>query len=460
MTGAHPISRRAWFAGPSFVGILLAGFLVSANAWAEPIATEKVDNSDLDEEAAPAVVARSDVITAIHFHGNRVTREKILIQEMLIAVGDVADPTLIEKSRQAIMNLGLFTSVRASVDAGPAGSVLNIYVKEKYYILPVPKLNRDDDNKFSLGAELVVDNLNGLNQQLKTRYETEKAVTVVDGQIDSYFLSFIYPRIAGSAWAFSSETTLTRQPVEDMTSVYEQDAWTASIRFSRWINLRGPSRGWQIGSGVVWRQNSYEYRSGPESPNFVDSDAVGIPISIQFIEVDDYLFSRKGLDFGYSGEIGAPILGSDTHYNRHEFYYRRYFLIPGVAHQNIDAQLKVGLSSGDLFPTDKTAYALGSSKTLRAYETGSITGNAYALLNVQYLAPLFGYHPLRGVIFADVGNAYPSNTEMHLGKVLWDVGVGIRLRLKSFVKIDLRVDAAWNPDTGGTRVFAGTRDVF
>jgi hemolysin activation/secretion protein len=79
---------------------------------------------------------------------------------------------------------------------------------------------------------------------------------------------------------------------------------------------------------------------------------------------------------------------------------------------------------------------------------------------VQYLTPLFGYKPLRGVVFADVGNAYPSNNEMHLGKTLWDVGLGLRLRLKSFVKIDLRVDAAWNPETGDWKVFAGTKDVF
>ena len=34
--------------------------------------------------------------------------------------------------------------------------MLRIVVKEKYYILPVPKLNRDDDNKYQLGAEISV----------------------------------------------------------------------------------------------------------------------------------------------------------------------------------------------------------------------------------------------------------------------------------------------------------------
>ena len=64
------------------------------------------------------------------------------------------------------------------------------------------------------------------------------------------------------------------------------------------------------------------------------------------------------------------------------------------------------------------------------------------------------------MLFLDVGNAYPSNTEMHLGDLKWDVGIGFRLRLKSFVKIDLRVDAAYSYDTGEWKYFAGTKEVF
>lgn len=49
---------------------------------------------------------------------------------------------------------------------------------------------------------------------------------------------------------------------------------------------------------------------------------------------------------------------------------------------------------------------------------------------------------------------------MHLGAIKWDVGIGFRLRLKSFVKIDLRVDAAYNYDAGEWKYFAGTKEIF
>jgi outer membrane protein assembly factor BamA len=113
-----------------------------------------------------------------------------------------------------------------------------------------------------------------------------------------------------------------------------------------------------------------------------------------------------------------------------------------------------------MFPTDNYAYALGGNKNLRGYDSSSFTGNAFVLLNVQYLRPLFGYKPLRGVVFVDIGNTYPSNREITLGKLHSDIGVGLRFRLKSFVKIDLRVDAAYAHETGEWTYFAGTKEMF
>ena len=413
----------------------------------------------------PAIAASSAVIARIEFAGNRVTQPQILLQEMLVKEGDVADPALIERSRQAIMDLGLFVSVQAVVEPGDQGSVLRIFVKEKYYILPVPRLNRDEDNNFSVGAELSLDNLAGLNQQLKIKYETDEATGLSGGQIDTHSLSYNYPRVLGSTYLFRTDISQQYSPVEVVTgsvmsSLYEKEAWTASLQVSRWINRTGPSVGWQAGAGMVWRRNTYDYVSGTATDTFLDARAVGFTVNGQFIDVRDYLFSRQGLEYGYNGEFGAPALGSDTEYTRHEFFYRKYILLEGRPHENIDLQARLGLSSGDIFPGDTAAYGIGGSRTLRGYDSGSFPGNAFVLFNVQYLRPFFDYYPLRGALFLDVGNSYPSNEEINLGDLKWSVGIGFRLRLKSFVKIDLRVDVAYAYDTGEYKLFAGTREVF
>lgn len=424
----------------------------------------QVDAKEAD--GAPLVATSSSVITRIEFNGNRVTKPRIMLQEMLVKEGDIADPARIEQSRQAIMDLGLFISVHANVEPSDDGVVLRIDVKEKYYILPTPKLNRDDDNNISLGAELSMDNLAGLNQKLKLRYESEDAQGIShNGKVTTTLVSYSYPRVYGGPWLLHAEVAQNYTPAEVVTgsvldSLYRREAWTAAVQASRWLNPLGISHGWQMGGGLVWRHNSYGYVEGLQTSVFQDSQAVGVSLIAQRIDVRDFLFSRSGKEYGYTGEYGSRTLGSDTRYTRHEFFHRSYLLLDGRPHENIDIQGRLGLSSGDIFPGEGYAYSLGGSKTLRGYKTGSSSGNAYILVNAQYLRPFFGYYPFRGVLFLDVGNAYPSNTEMHLGAIKWDVGIGFRLRLKSFVKIDLRVDAAYNYDAGEWKYFAGTKEIF
>jgi len=452
-----PIGRRGWW------WPWLACCLVALPALAQEPATEPAAAGAATEQ--PAAAAPVGIIKSIEFSGNRVTRRQILEQEMLVKVGDPADPALIERSRQAIMDLGLFVAVYAQTEPADGGVTLHITVKEKYYILPVPKLNRDERNRFTLGAELSLDNLAGYNQQLKYRYENEQATGLSGGKVTTDLISYSYPRMFGSAYNLQAGVTEQKSPAElvsgsTLTSLYRLKAWSGNLQVSRWLARTGPSRGWQVGGGAVVRTNNYEYLSGATTGTFMDARAVGITLLGTFTDVHDYLFSRSGVEYGYNGEYGDPSLGSESHYTRHEFYYRKYWLLPNVPHENVDFQAKLGLSSGNMFPTDTFAYGLGGNSSLRGYDSNSYTGNAYALLNVQYLRPLFGYYPLRGAVFLDVGNTYPNYREFHLGDLHWDAGLGLRLRLKSFVKIDLRVDVSYAYDTGEVKVFAGSKEMF
>ena len=423
--------------------------------------------------ALPVIATPPAIIARIEFTGNRVTQPRILLQEMLVKEGDLADPVKIERSRQSIMDLGLFKSVQASLEPLGDGVLLRIAVEEKYYILPTPKLNRDDDNHFTLGAEIKLDNVAGLNQRLRFRYEVDEANSQSGGQIDTYLLSYEYPRVSGSAWSLSTEVSKVNSPAEVKVgsifdpssalsddSLYKLGAWTAAVQASRWLNPHGLSRGWQAGGGLVWRRNVYEYLEGVPAPKFQDVQAVGVSLHVQYVDVHDFLFSRSGEEYGYNGEYGSRTLGSDTRYTRHDFFYRKFLLLDGRPHENIEIQGRLGLSSGEIFAGSGAAYSLGGSRSLRGVDTGTYSGDAFVLFNAQYLRPFFGYYPLRGVLFLDVGNVYPSNSKIRLDEIEWDVGIGLRFRLKSFVKIDLRVDAAYSFDTGNWNYKIGTKEIF
>lgn len=402
-----------------------------------------------------------ETISEIRFLGNKTTKPEILLQEMLVRVGDPADPALIEQSRQAIMDLGLFKSVRADLLVAPAGPVLQIRVKEKYYYLVIPKLNRSDDG-VGLGAQLRLDNIAGLNQQLKFTYEQEKTDASSSGKQDVFSLLYTYPRMFGSPYLLEIEGGVERLPLEvlsgeTVTAGYERTASFAGFKFTRWLNLTGPSQGWQVGGGLVWRQQTHRHLSG--TPDlYRDGTGVGAVGLIEYRKVHDYLYSRGGQNYGFNVEFGLSGLGSDTDYTREVLYYRGYWPVFDWPHHNLDVQLQLGLSNDRLFDTD--AYALGGSGSLRGYKAGSVTGNAFMLTNVEYLAPLFGYYPLRGVVFADVGNAFPGNRDIGFSDLKWSTGLGLRLKLKAFVRLDLRVDVAYAFDTNETKVYASSKQMF
>ena len=154
-------------------------------------------------------------IGEIRFVGNKITRPEIFLQAMLVKVGDPANPEMIERSRQAIMDLSLFKSVTAGLLQEEGRTVLLITVKEKYYTLPIPKLNRDADNNFTLGAQLRMDNLAGLNQRLKITYETEKVDTSDDLTTTSR-LEYAYPRVRGTPYDIEFNVARTRLPSDTL----------------------------------------------------------------------------------------------------------------------------------------------------------------------------------------------------------------------------------------------------
>lgn len=84
-------------------------------------------------------------LASIRFEGNEVTREHVLLREMSVVPGDPADPVLIERSRQAILDLGLFRQVETQEEATPDGVALIVRVREKRCLLPIPRLDTSSD---------------------------------------------------------------------------------------------------------------------------------------------------------------------------------------------------------------------------------------------------------------------------------------------------------------------------
>jgi len=412
-------------------------------------------------DMANAPAAPEPVVTEIRFVGNKTTKPQIMLEEMQVRVGDRADPQLIERSRQAIMDLGLFKSVTSELVPAQGGVVLVVTVAEKYYFLPIPRLGHDQNYHITWGAQVRWDNVAGLNQSLDITDDAEKAPTA-PGKMTTLSFDYSYPRIIGTPYQIDFNSSRVRTPVRTVNNGvatgYQQEARTTAFTLSRWFSPQGPTVGLRAGGGMVWRNLDNQVGFG-DPTGLTRGKAVGVSVVLENIRVHNYVYSRAGRDFGYNGEFGVTLLGSDNKYTRHLFYYREYRTMFGRPYHTLEWQLQLGLSTSALLGSPYT-YALGGGSSLRGYGDGSVTGNAFVLANVQYLRPLFGYNQLRGAVFTDIGNAYPRNSAIDFSGLKTSVGMGLRLKLKSLVNVDLRLDVAYGIDSHLTKIYASSSEMF
>jgi len=403
------------------------------------------------------------MIDEIRFSGNKKTKPAVMLQEMRIKVGDPVDLIQIEYDRQAVMDLGLFKLVYADVIEVDGRQVLEITVSEKYYILPLPRLKRSADGDISYGVRLKMDNIAGLNQSMRMTFKKVDGCCDALGKASEFDVSYNYPRIAGSPFGLRVGVLYSDAPVEDkvsggVISTYEKDYKAFSFGINRWLRQDEPSVGWSAHAGPFWRSAKYNYVSGLAGL-YDDGDAIGLDLGVSYGRVHDYLYSREGTEYGYSIQIGSRLLGSDGSFTQSNVYYRRYYYINNERHHNLNAQFLMGFSGGTL-PLGGDFFAVGGSSSIRGYEKGSLKGESYFTLNLEYLSPIRSNYELRGVLFTDIGNAYVDNRTVDLTDLESSVGFGLRYKVKSFVKVDLRFDTAYALGNKDTSVYFSTKGVF
>ena len=111
-----------------------------------------------------SVFAQSDTektLQNIIIIGNKITKDNVILRELVIFKGDVPTQSLLQESQQRLMNLFLFNRVKMDLYPHDEKSViLIIEVTEKLYFYPVPILTiRERDwSKWSYGLSVTNSN--------------------------------------------------------------------------------------------------------------------------------------------------------------------------------------------------------------------------------------------------------------------------------------------------------------
>lgn len=401
------------------------------------------------------------VIKNIRYEGNDVTQSSVLNREIYINEGDTLDSVLIEKSRQAIMNLGLFRSVDFYLEENYIGGMSNkdIYqvdvvfiVEEKYYLLIIPKLKMDDD-ELHYGLQLQWDNVWGLNHAMRLLAEDRGTTQSIDESRKSF--KYLYPNINNSAYSIDLILQEINE-VDETDSVIDRQDNIHQISVSRWLNERGRNRGWFAGGSVLYQQRFNDVLAGEmESENI---DAIILGIDVGFRNVNTFEYNRGGKSYGYKLNWSHDSIGSEAEFTEHRLYYQSYYRFDNNPYSNLNVQTQFGHSNNKIL--GEYAFSLGSSKDLRGYENNRFKGNTMFLTNVEYMLPHNNYPVIRYVYFIDVGNTYNEMSEMFHEALNVGAGLGLRWKIRAFVKLDLRADVAYGFTDNDYRFSFGTRHAF
>jgi outer membrane protein assembly factor BamA len=146
----------------------------------------------------------SHIIQNIYFEGNKITRERILLREVMFSPGDTLSAyeleELLEKSRKNLMNTQLFNFVSTSINIEEntaTGTNILFTLTERWYIWPWPIIEFADRNfntwwqenrdlsRMSYGVVLKWENFRGRKESLE--------ITTRFGYIELYGFDYTIP---------------------------------------------------------------------------------------------------------------------------------------------------------------------------------------------------------------------------------------------------------------------------
>ena len=389
------------------------------------------------------------VIREITFAGNETTRPEVLLREMAVHVGDRADPVQLERSRQAIQDLRLFSAVDLEQVALGDGVRVQVTVEEKRYLLPLPRVSLDSDGQYSYGVGLRWWNVLGLNHTLHLTATQGNRQEAGRGSRQEFRASYEVPFLLDSPYGLELELGHADEPVTGALFANETTD-EARMLFERALGGGGPaSHGWRVGGGLQWHDQRRTGALAAASPGH----STALVLQARYDDTRFNLYSEEGLRFDVEGRTTAGTFASDYAYQELTGGLEQAWRVGDTPHQTLGLFAEGGAYDGgpDGVPPP---FALGGSHNLRGYPLNFLRGERYYYGGVELLRPLH-WDWLRGAVFIEGGDAFggdgPDGT-------FADVGIGLRLRWSGFVRTELNLGFAWPlvdaGDGGAARFYA------
>lgn len=396
----------------------------------------------------PAHAQTWPTIVEIAFEDNDVTQPRVMQRELVVAVGDPADPEAIERSRQALLDLGLFRRVYAREEPVEGGVRVVFRVDERYYLLPSPRLDAKSDGRYAYGVQFRWNNVAGLNHTLRVFVEEEERRRQGIGKETNYVAAYSAPFAFDSPYALGIGAGYSTRPVEnDDGNEYTENFRSAEIGLSRTFSDGPASQGLTVGGALGWR----EQRTSGVFAEPAYGNALAPSVFVSERDFHDRIYSNIGRYWRLGAAVAEEGWGSDYSFTEFNGAYVRQIAVGTVEHQTLHLRAYTGLYFSG--PEGVEQYGLGGASALRGYDSNFVEGNAYYYLTAEFARPIWKRW-LRWVVIAEAGNVFARPEDFDFDRVYASLGAGLRVRFSHFVNFEVELGYSIPLDGGKGRIFA------
>lgn len=365
-------------------------------------------------------------IQNINIKGNKVTRERVILNLLTFKQGDSLNLDELQRSKEKLMETGLFflVSIAPVATADMEKVDINVEVLESpnLEIWPFPPVIKNNNflgtgQKIGLEVDFVTDDPDQV---------WRRGLQVIFSYMNPWFIGNatsldVYGYYSRNSYRIKEDVEILAKYKMEILGVDFGLAYT----FSNYLSLSG---GFSVSRPNVYKQEWSELRSPPLY--LVESGAKHIntiSVAVTWDDRDNKERPTKGVYAQIRDEVSPSWLGSDYSFNKLMLITKGFF---NLRTKNVfGARIKLGISSGSI-PHYKLLFA-GSYTGLRGYAFCDYVGYKMFLTNIEYrrkiLDLLRGIFVFDGILFFDIGRTWMQGESLRFDNLAHDYGLGIRL---------------------------------
>ena len=388
-------------------------------------------------------------ISEIRVYGNEKTQARFILKWANLRPGDLLTRQKLKLARQNILDTSLFKDVTIKTKTDGDQVRVAIELEEKYFTLLLPRLGRNSNGDVKAGLKLRMHNIAGADQTLNMLVEQtdlsngdDNERYRIDYKLPQYSKPYYYKWKIGQSIKNTDEDGFKNTEYSDLISFsvardFHSSLFVLPVTLSTLITLQ------RINLDQPYPQEFDEIEAGSFNR---------LGVEFEYDNVHHQRYRRYGRYFSLAYQQGFGELESD-HISRILEFETNIFR-PINARDNINTRFFIGIAQDS--PFNSPYYDLGGADNVRGLERDAFSGEALIFANIEYVKGYADYPSFRNSFFLDIGNVYDDASSIDLSDTFNAIGIGFRWKLTSFIKTDLFIDVAYEPDSEETRVYGGT----